>query len=382
MSFSRFYNKEEYGSVNTGIIDLYISNSDKQNQYYAMWINKYKKYYTELNKNNSKDSNYDEECNDGNDKIAEWKIRYYKSTWEMFSSAVLFTEAEFTYSQDCYVSFYFDIYYSLLHAMQALIYLSPSQNFESLFRMSHHKIKNCFSSLYCCKKQLFHDSGIIEFFEELKYMREFYSYNTPMNLIPDDIKRKLNRCKSYVTALYQAISFHLYMIRSTICTCDHYDRIMFNEKFDSFFSNTDLIKLNQKKKMITNKLKYRKKKVSDYSVRFQEALNAAKTVGSLENKTNVKLLNKKYREAQDQKVYYENELQRIKKDLKNVKIDIAAENIRRECNGTIYPSEYILQWELDHLFDEFHTYDWDQTQNKNSIYDFHKAFDMVYDAIM
>lgn len=373
MSFSRFYNKKEYASVNTDIIDLYISDSNMQNQYYSMWIDKYKKYFAELIKNNSKESN---------DIIAEWKIRYYKATWEMFSSAAFFTEAEFTRSQDCYVSFYFDIYYSLLHAMQALIYLSPSQNMESLFRMSHHKIKNLLSSLYCCKKQLFHNKGIIEFFEKLKYMREFYSYNTPFNLIPDDIIMGLNRCKRYVTAIYQAISFHLYMIRSTICKCDHYDGIIFNEKFKKYFSNIDLKKLNQKKKMISSKLKYRKKKVKDYSVLFQEALNAAKINGSQNNKSLVKQVNRKLREAQDQKAYYENELQRIKNDLKKVNIDIAAENILRKCNGSIYPSEYILQWELDHLFDEFHTYDWEQTQNNDPIYDTHKAYVMVYDAIM
>ncbi|MBR3419913.1 MAG: hypothetical protein IKG82_14595 [Oscillospiraceae bacterium] len=366
MSFNRFYLKKENISVNTDHIDCFINDLNEQNNYFSKWMAEYKKSFAGLS----------------NDELVEWGIRYYKSVWEMFSACSLYSEAEFNYKQNCYVSFFFDMYYSLLHAMQALIYLSPYQKLNDLFKMSHQKIKNLFRSIFCSKNQMFSvGSGyIIKFFEELKFNREFYSYNTPLNIVTNEIESKLNRTRFYLKTIFQTVSLHFLMIDNSIPSCKITNQPEFYMKFTSFFSNTDLFKLNEKKKMISKKLKYRKKKCKDYLARRSIAIEETKKNPSHANKKKVQILNKKYGEAVEEKEYYYRELQNTKEALERVTIDAAAYNLRHEiCQYGMW-FRFIIQYELDHLFDEFHTYD--SFQYSASLYDFHAAYSLLYDAIM
>ena len=234
MSFSRFYcdsNGNKFGG-NTGEIDKLISDNNKQNDYYSQWCNRYKNAFLNIS------------C----DEYTYWPIRYYKSIWEMFSSATIFSEAKYCSNNNCHVSFYFGMYYSLFHAMQALLYLSPTFKLDDLFRMSHFKVMNNFNSVYCCKNQLFQDKEIISYFKLLKDKREYYSYNTPFNTINDDFNKIIEKTEYYITSIYQAIAFHLLIVSLTISNSkSEFNNIKYNQTFRTFFSNTNITKLESDK---------------------------------------------------------------------------------------------------------------------------------------
>ena len=113
------------------------------------------------------------------DELGEWIIRYYKAIWEMYSSSSIFVESKLHLNNNCFISYYFCLYYSLFHAMNALIYLNPNTPIKTVFRVSHHKLKNVFKSEFCNSKSIF-DNTTIELFENLKFKREYFSYNAPL----------------------------------------------------------------------------------------------------------------------------------------------------------------------------------------------------------
>ncbi len=95
MSFSDYDITQCYA---TNYIDLCIKNPKTQHNYCNRWEEKYK---NALEKADA-------------DEIGLWTIRQNKAIWQMYSSATLMTEAKLHYNNNCFISFYFCLYYSLV----------------------------------------------------------------------------------------------------------------------------------------------------------------------------------------------------------------------------------------------------------------------------
>jgi len=104
--------------------------------------------------------------------------RWIRSCREIISSAILFTEAKAAHSNGCVATTYFSTYYSLFHAMWAVVLLNS--DLDDIERISHEKLKNLFIDHYI--RHGFLDTNVEKVILESRNMREFYSYNIPNNM--------------------------------------------------------------------------------------------------------------------------------------------------------------------------------------------------------
>ena len=140
------------------------TNSSRQN-YHDEWIKRYRSHIKNW-------TDYD---------IAIWSIRCRQSLKLCFSAtyfALASTEAR---EHKNLASAYFLAYYSAMHVMWAVLYLHPGQSTRNITDITHSKISNVFHSAYA------HGNGSIlsvnakEFAEDLRFLREYYSYRMPLN---------------------------------------------------------------------------------------------------------------------------------------------------------------------------------------------------------
>lgn len=361
MSFSEYYKKNGL-NYKTNLIDTCISDVEDQNDYYSVWITKYKE---KLNK-----------CSP--DYIAEWVIKTNKSEWSMMSASTILVEAECSLNNQCFVSFYFSLYYALFHAVYSLLYMDPGVELDALFRISHSKLLKLFSENYTGKHGMFNDSAI-ELFEELKYKREYYSYNAPLNMVFDKINNDFHRTKDLISKIIQTLFFHSFIAHQAVdimvpgavsltsspadgharkfCKItDLNDRIGFHEKFYKFYSNIDVILLKDER----NKLRKRKKNVKATISRNTEkksSLLKNKKFWNENDKQKLQIVCSKLSAAQIELGDIEKKLVCIDKTLSQVKLDPSADSLLLEFeSGRAGLGIEQFQLEVDHLFDELRGY--------------------------
>lgn len=152
------------------LIDFSVLNSNlsdplEQEKYHQKWISRYNKVFK---------SGTDEE-------VIIWSIRLRRCMKEIFTSAAFYVEAKHVKNQNCFTSFYFLSYYSLFHGLLAVLCLDDNITKEYLLDIKHTKVINQFFNNFCNLKHPIIDTKIKEHFEQLKFMREYYSYTMPFN---------------------------------------------------------------------------------------------------------------------------------------------------------------------------------------------------------
>lgn len=343
MSFNYYYDGFGF-RFNTTYIDACIPDEKQQKEYCKIWTEKYKKCFAGATP----------------DDMGEWLIKSQKSIWEIYSSATILTEAECNLNNNCFVAFYFCLYYALFHAMYSLLFIAPDIQLDILYRISHATLLNSFKDHYTGKNGMF-DETAIEQFENLKYKREYYSYNSPLNLVFPDADDELKRTKKLILSLFQTMYLNSYIAseNSKIYRLnDLSDLIAFHKKYVKFFSNVDIVQLYEDQK------KYEEEKyglMAQYS-KLEENKNqliAARKSGntSIDNK----IISEASRNAAQAKAKLDDtsmKLERVEKELTNVSLDEAAKNVFHEVNhGERVIGITKIQLEIDHMFDEFHGYD-------------------------
>lgn len=343
MSFNSYYNQFGYG-FNTTYIDACIPDDNNQKSYCKAWTNKYK---TTLSS-----------CSP--DEKAEWFIRSKKSIWEMYASSTMLTEARCSLGNNCYVSFYFCLYYALFHAIWSLLYMTPEIELDKLYRVAHSALINKFREYHTGKAGMF-SLEAVEQFENLKYKREYYSYNSPLNLVFPDSADELRKTETLILSIFQTASLHSFMANSNSKCCritDLTDRIGFHEKFVQFFSNVNISDLKAKRNELRKKRKSRQASYRRYDEKKHELILAAQSGDSdIDNKM-ISKAGKKAAEAKKDLNDIALRLSEIDKELANISVDEAARFALNEVeSGKSVIGITIIQFEVDHMFDEFHGYD-------------------------
>ena len=132
--------------------------------YYSSWMKKYNAL-----------------CRTFNDRsIMEWDLRVRRSLKSAFTSAAFFLEGKAAEHQQSISSQYYLYYYAVFHAMWSVLFTNPSEATSSVCQLSHTKMLNVFRNHYCSGslRPLGYDMSLVS---ELRYRREYYSYNMPMN---------------------------------------------------------------------------------------------------------------------------------------------------------------------------------------------------------
>nr|WP_295257123.1 hypothetical protein [uncultured Blautia sp.] len=271
MSFSKFYGTYQF---DTCYLDRLMCNEMEQVKYYNLWCEKYNNCFSKCTK----------------DELGEWIIRYYKAIWEMYSSSSIFVESKLHLNNNCFISYYFCLYYSLFHAMNALIYLNPNTPIKTVFRVSHHKLKNVFKSEFCNSKSIF-DNTTIELFENLKFKREYFSYNAPMNMVYASLEEDVKVVKDVLCTIYQAIALHSNIAKKEFPTFKYSDMAypeLFIQKFKTYFSNVDIGTLEENLKELKRKRKNEKSRLRRKEEKINIMLENIKNYGKSYSKTEIK----------------------------------------------------------------------------------------------
>lgn len=113
---------------------------------------------------------------------AIWSVRCRQSLKLSFSATYFALSANEARETKMMASAYYLAYYSMLHAMWAVLFLHPDQSVHAITDITHSKIANVFHSSFSPKER----GSIIQYnskelAENLRFLREYYSYRMPLN---------------------------------------------------------------------------------------------------------------------------------------------------------------------------------------------------------
>ncbi|EPB8178469.1 hypothetical protein ACRTAO_001131 [Clostridium perfringens] len=179
-----FNDINQYKIGNFDSIKEKLNTSKAQDIYYQKWMR-----------------NYSEIFKSGDDlNMIDWKLREWRAIKEIFAAAILYKEAKISLENRCIASYYFSSYYSLFHAMLSAICLDTNITLEKISDINHSKVGNQFKNTFCHGKNSILSEEIYTFFNESKYLREYYSYTLPFNITfykssyLEDLKKFIIQC--------------------------------------------------------------------------------------------------------------------------------------------------------------------------------------------
>jgi len=167
--------------------------------YYQRWMEKYAKIFK---------SDFSNLCG------IEWDLRCKKALREVFASSTFYVEAKKGLRMRCYASYYFCLYYSLFHAIYAVILFDTNTAFSSFVDITHSNLINIFVSNFANSKKDVLSKSVKQQFYNLKYRREYYSYVTPINNL-FNYEEDLQDLKETVQDCFQLASFHSLMVENS-----------------------------------------------------------------------------------------------------------------------------------------------------------------------
>lgn len=176
----------------------------------------------------------------------DWHFRSFRALREIFHSSLMYIESKVSEKQYCIASVFFAKYYSFLHAVKSVLYLTPIENFNP--RLGHSQSINIFMNNYCQgRRKIFEMEEFNQFSKTLRDLREVTSYQIPhsgYNFLDEqgflEIEKKLS---NHLLKLYQ-LSHYLSFIASkthkSIPILDNYN--LFNLYKNKYFSTPHPIK--------------------------------------------------------------------------------------------------------------------------------------------
>lgn len=148
---------------------------------------------------------------------ARYGIRYYRSKKLLYSSAQMREEARVSEENGLLISYYYLMYYSLLQAMQSCLILSTDFDDEKVLDLSHAKIKTYFKEHFCDMQCCPMDIEIIDLFDRLRALREYFSYAMPFNVCEEAVISK-EAIDHYLKSCYQLNNLLLCILNTVRCS--------------------------------------------------------------------------------------------------------------------------------------------------------------------
>jgi hypothetical protein len=152
--------------------------------------------------------------------IAIWCVRLRRSLKAAFTAAHYVTSAQHAHKAGLQESYYFLSYYAAFHGMWSVLFLHPAERAETIAKITHSKLLNVFASEFASGKKAIIAYDVKKIVEDLKFMREYYSYNMPMNYPfggADDLASAANSTFGIVKQCIQLSNLHSHMIQIASC---------------------------------------------------------------------------------------------------------------------------------------------------------------------
>jgi hypothetical protein len=179
--------------------------------------------------------------------IAIWSVRCRQSLKLSFSATYFALSADEARQGKVLASAYYLAYYSMLHAMWAVLFLHPDQSVNSVAEITHSKIANVFHSSFAHKKGSIIQTDVKELAENLRFLREYYSYRMPLNW-PFDGTGELSTSHAhlggFVKQSIQLANLHSHLIRKAAEKLGRQCASIPNAQRDSF--RDDFFRINGK----------------------------------------------------------------------------------------------------------------------------------------
>ncbi|AJZ64172.1 hypothetical protein OI25_6112 [Paraburkholderia fungorum] len=113
--------------------------------------------------------------------VTIWSVRCRQALKLSFSATYFALAAKEAQKNKVLASKYYLSYYSMLHAMWAVLFLHPDLSLDAVTDITHSKIANFFHASFTQKKKGIITYNAKEMAENLRFMREYYSYRMPLN---------------------------------------------------------------------------------------------------------------------------------------------------------------------------------------------------------
>lgn len=112
---------------------------------------------------------------------AIWCVRVRQSLKLCFSATYFALVANQTREQGSLAASYYMAYYASMHAMWAVMYLHPHESVDRITDITHSKMANAFYSGFSQGNTPIIRMNSKELVEDLRFLREYYSYRMPLN---------------------------------------------------------------------------------------------------------------------------------------------------------------------------------------------------------
>jgi len=178
----------------------------------------------------------------------EWLLRHFNASKKITISALFYTQTNYLLDHNIKNISFYSIYYSLFNALSSNILMFPQLSLTQVQKVSHAKVFNHISN-YLVKHGIYEEETI-NTLNELKLMREAYSYHLPLGgsfsrdgekLHFDKLFSKLSNTLIHVIQLTDLYSYlaHYAWEKKVGKALDQYDEFQF-EVDQMFFSFIEL----------------------------------------------------------------------------------------------------------------------------------------------
>ncbi|MGE3623074.1 MAG: hypothetical protein AB7H77_04265 [Bdellovibrionales bacterium] len=113
-------------------------------------------------------------------KNIEWLLRQYQASKKILLSAMFFTQAEELINNKMQNLSFYALYYALFNALAANIILHPHIHIDKTKKISHAQVFDDIDN-YFVRFSIFSDPRIVDLLNDLRLMRELYSYHLPLS---------------------------------------------------------------------------------------------------------------------------------------------------------------------------------------------------------
>ena len=112
---------------------------------------------------------------------AAWSIRMRQSLKLAYSATYFALSSEQARTDNSLAAAYFFAYYAAVHAMWSVLHLHPDESHQSICEVTHSKLANVFRSEFAKGTGTVLNMDAGQFVENLRFLREYYSYHMPLN---------------------------------------------------------------------------------------------------------------------------------------------------------------------------------------------------------
>ena len=145
-------------------LNINLGNEEACKKYHDQWITRYSKGAL---------------CWDEFE-IAAWTVRLRQSLKLAFSGTYFALSSRELKDQGAIAASYYLAYYAAMHAMWSVVYLLPDLTHEKVTQVGHGTLTNIFAANFTGSKAIL-QYDIKALVEDLRFLREYYSYRMPLN---------------------------------------------------------------------------------------------------------------------------------------------------------------------------------------------------------